>query len=81
MLENENGRNRAMYPTVVFAVYIDGDLMAESPTIRISQEPWRFDVKIPQESKKISLVCVPASGDARENFADWVNAGFIRSVS
>jgi len=70
-----------MYPAVVFAVYIDGDLMAESPTIRISQEPWRFDVKIPQGSKKISLVCVPASGDARENFANWVNADFIRAAN
>jgi hypothetical protein len=81
MLEDENGRNRAMYPAVIFAVYIDGDLMAESPAMRISQTPWRFDVEIPQGSRKISLVCVPASGDARENFANWVNAGFIRAAS
>ena len=77
MLEDENGRNRAMHPSVIFKVYIDGNLMAESPIMRISQEPWRFEVDIPSGSKKISLVVVPNSENTRENFANWVNAGFI----
>lgn len=78
ILEDENGRHRAMYPSVIFRIYIDGNLTTESPIMRISQEPWRFDVKIPQDSKKLSLVAIPSNDMARDNFVNWVNAGFIK---
>jgi hypothetical protein len=68
MLDNESGRNLAMHCSVVFRAFIDGQQAAESPVMRISQEPWRFDVKIPpgtayfliqylQETGRNDLLC------------------------
>ena len=77
MLENESGRARAMYPSVILKIYINGKSVNESPILRISQEPWRFEVKLPADSQTISLVAVPSHTNSYENFVNWVNVGFL----
>lgn len=78
MLTVENGRNIAMYPKMVFKIFIDGNLVAESPVMRISQEPWRFDVPIPAGSRQIVLVCDDGGKTSPYNLGNWVNAGFCK---
>jgi len=73
----DTGRGKAQWPSVVFKVFIDGKLMAESPVMRISQEPWRFNVKIPPGSRVISLATMDAGDGNRGDYANWVNAGFV----
>jgi hypothetical protein len=77
LLDVNHGALLAMYPSVVFKIFIDGKLAGESPVMRISQEPWRFDVKIPRGSRKIDLVAVDTGSRNALNFGNWVNAGFI----
>lgn len=77
LISRNHGSNLAMYPSVVFKVFIDGQEAATSPVMRILSPAWRFDVEIPKDSKKISLVAMDASDGNREDYADWANAGFI----
>ena len=77
ILETANGSNRAMYPSVVFKVFIDGQEAASSPVMRISEKPWRFNVPIPAEAKLISLVATDAGDGNKEDLANWVNCGFV----
>ena len=49
--QHPKARFLATYPSVRFQVYIDGNLASESPIMRLSQEPWRFDIKIPDRSR------------------------------
>jgi hypothetical protein len=77
ILEVANGSNVAMYPSVVFKVFLDGREVASSPVMRIAEHPWRFDVPIPVGSKQISLVATDAGDGNREDRANWVDAGFI----
>jgi hypothetical protein len=72
-----NGSNLAKYPSVVFKVFIDGKEAAASPVMRALSPAWRFDVKIPDGAKIISLVAMDAGDGSREDFADWANAGFV----
>jgi nicotinamidase-related amidase len=67
----------AMHASVRFQVYIDGNLAAESPVMRISQEPWRFDLRIPKGSRRINLVASDAGSRSAYNLGDWVDAGFV----
>jgi hypothetical protein len=79
VLAINSGSNLAMHPNVIFKVFIDGKLMAQSPIMRMSEGPWRFDVKLPENSKSISLVAADGGiglGNS-EDLADWVNAGFV----
>jgi hypothetical protein len=62
---------------VIFKVFIDGVMMAESPVMRISQEPWRFDVKIPEGSRHINIVCMDAGSRNILDYGNWVDAGFV----
>ena len=68
----------AMHASVQFRVYIDGTLVAESPLMRISQEPWRFDVPIPKGSRRINLVITDAGSPS-----DWVSpvSRFTRTIA
>lgn len=75
--ERPNARFLATYPGVRFRVYIDGSLAAESPIMRLGQEPWRFDVKIPAHSRLIDLVATSAGARTPFDLADWVDAGFV----
>jgi hypothetical protein len=77
ILEINNGSNLAMHPSVIFRVFIDGQLAAESPVMRISEEPWRFDVSIPSGRRQISLVATDAGNGNKEDLANWVNCGFV----
>ncbi|HUT25879.1 MAG TPA: NPCBM/NEW2 domain-containing protein [Sumerlaeia bacterium] len=77
MLSHNLGCQRASFPSVAFRVFIDGELQAESPIMRISQPPWRFRVEIPDGAKVISLAVTDAGDGNREDLANWVNAGFL----
>jgi hypothetical protein len=77
MLDQELGRNIAKYPSVVFQVYLDGELAAQSPVMRISQVPWRFDVPIPPGSRQIVLVCDDAGSRSPYDLGNWVEVGFV----
>jgi hypothetical protein len=79
ILETANGSDVAMYPSVVFKVFIDGREAASSPVMRISFEPWRFDVPIPKGARRISLVATDAGDGNKEDLANWVDAGFVRA--
>lgn len=78
MLDHELGRSIAMYPSVVFKVFIDGRLAAESPVLRISQAPWRFDVSIPPGSRQVVLICDDNGAHSPYNLGNWVEAGFVK---
>jgi hypothetical protein len=62
---------------VVFKLFIDGTLAAESPVMRISNEPWRFDVEIPPGSCRINLVCMDAGTRNILDYGNWLDAGFV----
>ena len=72
-----NGSNLAMHPSVVFKVFIDGQEAAASPVMRVLSPAWRFDVPIPAGARLISLVAMDAGNGSREDFANWVDAGFM----
>jgi hypothetical protein len=72
-----NGSNLAKHPTVVFKVFIDGREVAASPVMRVLSPAWFFDVPIPEGARLISLVATDAGDGAREDLADWVEAGFV----
>ena len=78
LFDNLNGRSIAIYSSVVFKLFIDGTLVAESPVMRISQEPWRFDVEIPSGSRHINIVCADAGSRNILDYGNWVDAGFIQ---
>jgi hypothetical protein len=77
VLSQYNGRFLAMHSSVVFKIFIDGKLAAESPVMRISSEPWRFDVEIPQGSYRINLVCMDAGSRNILDHGNWLDAGFV----
>ena len=77
MLAHDLGRSMAMYSSVVFKVFIDGRLAAESPVTRISQAPWRFDVPIPAGSRQIVLVGADAGSRSPYDLGNWAAAGFV----
>jgi hypothetical protein len=77
MLDVNHGRFIAIHSSVVFRLFIDGKQAAESPVMRISQEPWRFDVEIPQGSRLINLVCMDAGSRNMLDYGNWIDAGFI----
>jgi nicotinamidase-related amidase len=70
-------RSLAIHSSVVFRLFIDGKLAAESPVMRISQEPWRFDVEIPAGSRHISLSCMDAGSRNTLDYGNWIDAGFV----
>jgi hypothetical protein len=67
-----------MHCSVVFRVLLDGKIAAESPVMRISQEPWRFDILIPPGSRFIRLVCMNAGSRNVLDLGNCVEAGFVR---
>ena len=74
--ERPSARFLATYPSVQFLVYIDGNLASESPVMRLGQEPWRFEVKIPERGRLINLIVTDAGSRSPLDLADWVDAGF-----
>jgi hypothetical protein len=78
IIETSNGSDLGCISSVVFRVFIDGELAAESPVMRFMLPPWRFDVEIPRGAETIALVVQPTEDGNREDVADWVEAGFVR---
>ncbi len=75
-MDTQLGRNLVMHCSVVFRIFIDGEFMAESPVMRIGQEPWGFDVEIPEGSRYINLVCMDAGSRSTLDYGNYVDAGF-----
>jgi hypothetical protein len=71
------GEMYTQQPVVQFRIFVDGRLAAESSIMRFSQEPWRFDVKIPKGSRVIDLTATDDGIRSVLNLADWVDAGFV----
>jgi hypothetical protein len=78
MIDVNLGRNIAMYSKMKFQVFIDGALAAESPVMRISQEPWRFNISIPAGSRQLTVVCDDLGEKSPYNLGNVVEAGFCR---
>jgi len=76
VLDHDSGMHVAHHPSVVFRVFIDGEMVAESPTMRTGRA-WRFRVKIPPGSKLISLATMDAGDGRFQDVANWVQAGFL----
>jgi nicotinamidase-related amidase len=72
-----DGMFLGMHSSVVFRLFIDGVMMAESPVMRITQEPWRFDIEIPKGSRRLNIVCMDAGSRNILDYGNWVDAGFI----
>ncbi|MCZ7636389.1 MAG: NPCBM/NEW2 domain-containing protein [Verrucomicrobia bacterium] len=72
-----HGSNLAQYPSVVFKVFIDGTEAAASPVMRLQSPAWRFDLELPRGAQRINLVAMDAGDGSREDFANWVDAGFV----
>jgi nicotinamidase-related amidase len=77
LLDRMDGMFVGMHSSVVFRLVIDGIMMAESPVMRITQEPWRFDIEIPKGSRRLNVVCMDAGSRNILDYGNWVNAGFI----
>lgn len=71
------GKEVAQYPSVVFKVFIDGQLVAESPVMRNGHWTWSFDITIPENSRLINLVATDNGDGHAYDYANWVNAGFV----
>ena len=77
VLWGESGADFGHYTNVIFRVFIDGRLMAQSPCMRLLGVPWRFDVRIPRGSRRISLTTVSGKDTNYLDYGDWVDAGFV----
>jgi nicotinamidase-related amidase len=77
LFDHINGRSIAIHSSIVFKVFIDGELAGESPVMRISQEPWRFNIPIPRGSRRVNLVCMDAGSRSILDYGNWVDAGFL----
>jgi len=77
LVDVSHGSNLARYPSLIFKVFIDGRESAASPVMRIQSPAWRFNVEIPDGARQIALVAMDAGDGSREDFADWVEAGFV----
>ena len=77
LVDRDYGALIAGKPGMIFKVFLDGQLAAASPVMRISQEPWRFDVLIPPASRQINLVVTSCGEKHPYNLGNWVDAGFV----
>lgn len=71
------GETLASFPSVVFKVYVDDKLAAESPVMRISAPPWYFNVALPKGSKRLKLEATDAGDGSRLDQALWPESGFV----
>jgi len=69
----------AAYPfaSIVFAVYADAELLAQSPVLNPGGL-WHFDVPLPPDAHEIRLVVGDANNGVTADHGDWINAGFVR---
>jgi len=71
------GASVAAKPSIVFKVFIDGKLAAASPMMRVTEEPWRFNVKVRRGSKLISIAATDGGDGNRLDRGNIVNCGFV----
>lgn len=76
VLADDQARAIAMYPSVLAQVFIDGTLIAKSPLLRFQNEPWRFDIELPRNSRMISLMATDGQDGNSRDYANWIEAGF-----
>jgi hypothetical protein len=81
MVDEAMARHKAQHCSVVFRVIVDGEMLTESPVMRISQEPWRFDVKLPANGRYLRLVCMDAGSRSPYDLGNCVDAGFLLKPS
>jgi hypothetical protein len=77
IIKTNNGSDLGCVSSVVFRVFLDGELAAESPRMRFMHPSWGFDVAIPPGAREIVLVALPSNDGNREDVANWVDAGFV----
>ncbi len=66
-------------PRVVFQVWADRQLLAESPALTWKTlNRWHFDVPIPAKTRSLRLVVTDAADGIAADHADWVEAGFVK---
>jgi len=66
-------------PSVVFQVWADRQLLAESPMLTWKVlDRWHFDVPLPAKTKSLRLVVTDAGDGIAADHADWVEAGFVK---
>lgn len=81
--ENKNPRpgfhgwHVARYPSVEFRIFIDGKMVQTTPVMRIGSTPWHFDIKIPEESRRLSITLVSTGNPHPLELGNWVNSGFL----
>jgi len=72
-----NAQFLGQYPSVKFQVWVDGVRLAESPVMRLGQEPWPFDITLARGAKSLRLVVTDAADGSRLDFGDFAKAGFV----
>ena len=78
LLDEDHGMLQASRAAVRFRVFVDGEPVAASPTLRAAQV-WRFDLPLRPDAAVISLVAMNDRAGGRCAAADWVAAGFLAS--
>lgn len=64
--------------SIQMEVYIDDDLVAQSPILRGNNiRSWHFDIIIPKNSKRLRLISHTTPDGYGYDHATWANAGFI----
>jgi nicotinamidase-related amidase len=72
-----NAQFLGQYPSMRFQVWVDGVRVAESPVMRLGQEPWPFDIPLAKGAKVLRLVVTDADDGARLDFGDFAKSGFV----
>ncbi len=73
---------RSWRGSVVAKVYLDGNLVDESPLLRAGDPPWNIDVAIRARStarvpRQIRLVLTDGGDGNHSDWGEWVEAGFM----
>ncbi len=73
---------RSWRGSVVAKVYLDGNLVDESPVLRAGDPPWNIDVAIrarpmARAPRQIRLVLTDGGDGNHSDWGEWVEAGFI----
>jgi nicotinamidase-related amidase len=72
-----NAQFLGQYPSVTLQVWVDGDKLAESPTMRMGQTPWPFEVPLDERAEVLRLVVTDAGNGDRLDIGNFVRSGFV----
>ena len=72
-----NAQFLGQYPSVTLEVWVDGNKLAESPTMRMGQKPWPFEVSLDESAKVLRLVVTDAGNGERLDIGNFVRSGFV----